>query len=99
MKVPIDQPHEKAVYHTFVIQAEQRDELKEHLAEKGIETAIHYPVPIHLHKTAASLGYKPGSFPVTERQASQILSLPVYPELRPMELEYIVQTIREFYAC
>jgi dTDP-4-amino-4,6-dideoxygalactose transaminase len=97
LKVPLDKPYEKAVYHTFIIQTEQRDELKEYLQSKGIGTAIHYPKPIHLQKVAANLRYGPGSFPMAERQASQILSLPVYPDLTTEELECVVETIREFY--
>ena len=98
LRVPEDQPFEKAVYHTFVIQAERRDELKQHLAENGIGTAIHYPIPIHLQEAAKNLGYGQGSFPVTEQQAERVLSLPVYPELQTAELEYVVQAIRTFYG-
>jgi len=97
VQVPTDKPHERAVYHTFVIQADYRDELQAHLAKCGIGTAIHYPVPIHLHKAALDLGYKSGSFPVAERQAQRILSLPVYPELRENELNYVMDGIRSFY--
>jgi dTDP-4-amino-4,6-dideoxygalactose transaminase len=98
LQVPNDRPFEKAVYHTFIIQAERRDELKQHLAENGVETAIHYPIPIHLQKAAESLRYQEGSFPVAERQAKHILSLPVYPELRTVELEHVVKAIRAFYG-
>jgi dTDP-4-amino-4,6-dideoxygalactose transaminase len=97
VRVPHDQPYERAVYHTFVIQAEQRQALQQYLAGCGIGTAIHYPVPIHLQPAAAWLGHGPGSFPVTERQAGQILSLPIYPELQPAALDYIVQSIGRFY--
>ncbi len=96
LRLPADRPHEKSVYHTFVIQAEHRDELRSYLADHGIETAVHYPIPIHLHEAAAALGYRPGSFPVTERQAARILSLPIYSELTPDDLEYIVQNVQEF---
>lgn len=96
--VPMDRPDEKAVYHTFVVQAEQRDELKGYLAEHGVETAIHYPIPVHLQLAAASLGYHRGSFPVTERQAQRILSVPIYPELEPEDREHVVETIRRFYG-
>lgn len=99
LQLPYDQPKELAVYHMFVIQAERRDELKQHLADCGVATAIHYPVPIHLQKAAKCLGYGPGSFPVAERQAKQILSLPVYPELRTADLEYVVEAIRAFYGA
>lgn len=97
VKVPRDEPHERSVYHTCIIQAQRRDELKAYLAQKGIETGIHYPIPIHLQKAAVDFGYGPGSFPVTERQARMILSLPVYPELTTENLDYIIKTIKEFY--
>lgn len=98
LQVPVERPHEKAVYHTFVLQAARRDELKQHLAANGVETAVHYPIPIHLHEAAHGLGYGIGSFPVGEGQAKRILSLPVYPELGSDELDYIVRTIRSFYG-
>ncbi len=97
VQVPEDSPHERAVYHTFMIQSDRRDELKAHLELRGVGTAIHYPTPIHLQSVAATLGYRRGSFPVAERQASQILSLPVYPELTEADLESVVMGIREFY--
>ncbi len=95
--VPTDRSHEKAVYHTFIVQAENRNELKQYLANHGVGTAIHYPIPIHLQRAAANLEYRTGSFPVTERQAKRILSLPVYPELPQADLEYIVNIITKFY--
>lgn len=97
VQVPIDRPHEGAVYHTFVIQADRRDMLQEHLARHGIGTAVHYPIPIHLHKAACGLGLGPGSFPVAEKQAHRILSVPIYPELGEVELQYVVDGIRSFY--
>ena len=98
VRAPDDRPEEWAVYHRFVIQAERRDALKQFLAERGVETAVHYPIPIHLQPAARDLGYGPGSFPMTERQAARILSLPVYPELSPQEREEVVRAIRAFYA-
>jgi dTDP-4-amino-4,6-dideoxygalactose transaminase len=99
IQFPPSQPHLLSVYHTFVIQADNRDDLRRYLAGKGIGTAIHYPVPIHLHEAAAHLGYKRGSFPVAERQAQRILSLPVYPELNEMQLQYVADCIRTFYEA
>ena len=93
IQIPVDKLYEKAVYHTFVVQAEQRDRLKEKLEQSGIGTSIHYPVPIHLQKPARELGYRRGDFPVTEKQAEKVLSLPVYPELTKNELEYIVERL------
>jgi dTDP-4-amino-4,6-dideoxygalactose transaminase len=98
IKLPVDREGQRAVYHTFVIQAEQRDQLKAYLEEQGIGTMIHYPVPIHLQDAAQDLGYKMGSFPVTEQQAAAILSLPIYPELTREEMEYVVQSLKNFYA-
>lgn len=99
VQIPIDQPHEHAVYHTFVIQAERRDQLQMFLSEKGIGSAIAYPTPIHLQEAAAHLNYPAGSFPVTELQASQILNLPVYGELQDDQLMYVANTVRMFYGA
>jgi len=97
VQVPQDKPGEQGVYHTFVIQVDRREELQQYLGERGIGTLIHYPIPIHMQKAAEDLGYRVGSFPVTEHQASRILSLPVYPELTTQDLEYIVSNLKEFY--
>ena len=94
---PKEKEGERAVYHTFVIQAERRDELRSFLAEWGIGTAIHYPTPIHLHPAAAGLGYRNGDFPVSERQAKDILSLPVRQDLQESDLKYVVDAIKAFY--
>lgn len=97
LELPTDKPHESAVYHTFVIQADRRGELRQCLDAHGVGTAIHYPVPIHLQRAARHLGYGPGAFPVAERQAGRILSLPVSPELRSEELDYVSSVIRRFW--
>jgi dTDP-4-amino-4,6-dideoxygalactose transaminase len=75
--IPEEQSFEYNTYHTFVIQVIQRDELKKALEHAGIETSIHYPIPIHLQPAAEYLGHKKGAFPVTEQQADRILTLPV----------------------
>jgi dTDP-4-amino-4,6-dideoxygalactose transaminase len=85
-------------FHTFVIQTDRRDELQKFLAGKGIETAIHYPVPIHLQPAAAHLGHRRGTFPVTERQAERILTLPVNQFLSASDIGYICAHVREFFA-
>jgi dTDP-4-amino-4,6-dideoxygalactose transaminase len=95
--VPTDRPSEFAVYHTFVIQAEHRDALRIHLEHEGIGTRVHYPRPIHRTTIGATLGYGPGSFPIAERAAHRILSLPVYPELTRAQLDHVVGAIRDFY--
>ncbi len=85
------------VWHLYVIRTDRRDELKDYLTHSGIATAIHYPVPIHLQPFYAPLGYSRGDLPVAERYSDQILSLPMYPELRPDQIEYVAQTIRDFF--
>jgi len=89
----------KHIYHLYVIQVDEniRDELMEHLIAKGIGVQIHYPIPIHLQKAYIHLGYKTGSFPVAERAAKKILSLPMFPELKQQEIEYIVHQIESFF--
>ena len=92
--VPRDRPHEEPVYHNFVIQLERRDALIEHLNACGVGTRIHYPIPIHLQECAAGLGYRAGDFPVAERQARTILSLPIYPELTQAEIEHVIASVQ-----
>jgi dTDP-4-amino-4,6-dideoxygalactose transaminase len=96
--VPTERPDEFSVYHTFVIEADDRDALRAQLAAVGIGTAVHYPVPIHLQTAARSLGYGRGDFPVAERQAERIVSLPVYPELTERQREFVASEIRSFEA-
>jgi dTDP-4-amino-4,6-dideoxygalactose transaminase len=91
-------PHEpewsKAVYHLFVIRVADRERLKDHLAAAGIGTGIHYPIPLHLQKAYASFRYKSGDFPVTERAAAEILSLPMFPGLtEEMQVRIAEQTV------
>lgn len=97
VQIPQDKPGECAVYHTFVIQADQRDELQKFLTDRGIGTKIHYPIAIHLQEAAKDLGHKEGDFPVTEKQVKHILSLPVHSDLNQEQLEYVVNSIQEFY--
>lgn len=93
----IKNSNQKNVYYVFNIFAENRDGLAEHLKSKGIATSIYYPKPLHLQKCFEYLGYKEGQFPVTEKMCKQILALPIYPELRNEEVEYICACIKEFY--
>lgn len=86
------------VWHLYVIRTEDRDELKDHLSKRGIGTGIHYPVPIHLQPYYHDLGYRAGDFPVTERYAKQILSLPMFAELTPEAIASVVDTIKQFAA-
>lgn len=95
-------PHEpdwvEAVYHLYVIRTQGRDDLQAHLAEKGIASALHYPVPLHLQKAYAGMGYKEGDFPVAEEVAKEILSLPMFPELTGEQIDTVCEEIRKFKA-
>ncbi|MBS3818410.1 DegT/DnrJ/EryC1/StrS family aminotransferase [bacterium] len=84
-------------YHQYVIRAQRRDELKKYLKEKGISTAVYYPRPLHLQECFAYLGYREGDFPESEKASSEVLALPVYPELSSKQQEYIVSRVKEFY--
>jgi dTDP-4-amino-4,6-dideoxygalactose transaminase len=96
VSVPTERPNERAVYHTFVIHAEARDDLRAHLERMRIGTAVHYPVPIHLQSVGRALGYGPGDFPVAERQAERILSLPVHHGLTDAQRDYVVAGVLGF---
>jgi dTDP-4-amino-4,6-dideoxygalactose transaminase len=82
------------VQHLFPIEVDRRDEVARRLGELGIGVAIHYPVPIHLAPAMAPLGYQPGAFPVAERAAQRLLSLPMYPEIRDDQLERVAEAVR-----
>lgn len=86
------------IYNQFVIRAERRDELQRYLKRAGIGTEIYYPLPLHLQRCFADLGYKQGDMPVSEQVAANSLALPIYPELTPEDLAYVVDNIRSFYA-
>jgi dTDP-4-amino-4,6-dideoxygalactose transaminase len=92
------QPRENCVdtFHTYVIQVDNRDRLRNYLKKAGIETAIHYPIPIHLQPAAKFLGYKRGDFPVCERQSERILSLPIHQNLQTNEIERVAKAINTF---
>jgi dTDP-4-amino-4,6-dideoxygalactose transaminase len=97
IKLPYEAPYGKHVYHLFVIQAERRGELVNHLDSYGISTGIHYPKPLHLQPACERFGYKEGDFPVAEKAAKNILSLPMYPGLKGEQVALISHHIRTFY--
>lgn len=85
------------VYHLYVIKTDKRNELKEFLQQMGIGTAIHYPIPPHLQKAYSYLNFKKGDFPIAEKLANQSLSLPIYPGLSNDQVNYICDSIKEFF--
>jgi dTDP-4-amino-4,6-dideoxygalactose transaminase len=97
IELPRDDPREYAVYHTFVVRHPRRDDLRSFLHAAGVESKIHYPRPIHLQPAARSLGYGEQSFPMTERFAGTMVSLPIHGGLSQGQLEYVVEKIFEFH--
>lgn len=89
----------KAVYHLFVVRVADRAELQKSLSAIHIGTGIHYPIPLHLQKAYRGLGYAPGDFPVTEKAALEIVSLPMFPGLRPEQQERVAQHVLAFASC
>lgn len=87
------------VYHQYTIRIEQRDALQKFLSARKIGSTVYYPYPLHLQPLYASLGHKPGDFPHSERAAQEVLSLPMYPELRNEQIARVVDTISEFLKC
>jgi dTDP-4-amino-4,6-dideoxygalactose transaminase len=86
----------KGVYHLYVVRVQDREALQTHLAEAGIGTGIHYPIPLHLQKAYQHLGYKNGDFPVTEGVAKEILSLPMFPQLQQNQQKEVAAKVLEF---
>lgn len=99
---PVVLPQRRAaashIFHQYVIRAQNRDRLRGFLAEHGVSTEIYYPVPLHLQKCFAYLGYAPGDLPESERAAAEVLALPMFAELKEDEQQYVVDRIAEFYA-
>ncbi len=92
----IDEDNE-SVYHQYTIRAARRDDLGKFLNEQGIATAIHYPVPLHLQPAFRYLGYTEGDFPLAEKAANEVLSLPIQQDLTEEEIDYVIKCVRQFY--
>ena len=88
-------PNNTHVFHIYAVRVQDRDGVLARMASRGVNCAIHYPVPIHLQKAYRFLGCGPGSFPVAERCAREFLSLPMYPELRPEQIEFVAHELKE----
>jgi dTDP-4-amino-4,6-dideoxygalactose transaminase len=92
-KLPTHFSDSECVWHCYVIEAPERHRVRSVLHEAGIETAVHYPVPVHLQKAYAHLGHKPGDLPVTETLCQLSLSLPIYPELSKEKIFTVASTL------
>ena len=96
--IPREAAWTKGVYHLYVVRVQDREALQAHLSEAGIGSGIHYPIPLHLQKAYQHLNYKTGDFPVTERVAAEIVSLPMFPQLQQEQLNEVAKKVIEFAA-
>ena len=94
--VPTARADVEAVWHLYVVRSADRDRLRTHLAERGIETGLHYPIPVHLQPAFGDLGYTAGAFPTSERDAREAVSLPLYPELEEGAVPFVAQAVQEY---
>lgn len=98
VKTPVEMEDRHHVYHQYTLRVERRDELQEFLKEQGVASMVYYPVPLHLQPVFEYLGYKEGDFPVAEQACKEALSLPMFPELKKEQQDYVIAKIEEFYA-
>jgi dTDP-4-amino-4,6-dideoxygalactose transaminase len=97
LKLPREADYAESAWHLYVVRHPRRDELKKHLESEHVGCALHYPLPLHLQKAYAHLGYKAGDFPVSEKAARECLSLPIYPELTDAQVERVADVIKDFF--
>ncbi|WP_077619740.1 DegT/DnrJ/EryC1/StrS family aminotransferase [Bacillus sinesaloumensis] len=95
---PKEEENRYHVFHQYTIRVEKRDELQQFLKENGVASMVYYPVPLHLQPVFAELGYKEGDFPIAEKTAKEALSLPMFPELKQEQQEYVIDVIEKFFA-
>ena len=94
MAIPVERPGSRHVYHVFAVRMPKRDEWRARLTEAGIQTGVHYPIPVHLQPAHRDLGYSAGDFPVSESVAAEVLSLPIFPELTDAQIEAVAAVFR-----
>ncbi len=99
VQTPVEMSYARHVYHVYAVRTPKRDLLQEALQAQGIQTGIHYPIPVHLQRAYAEFGYGVGDFPVTERVSQELLSLPMYPELTQEQQNQVVQAVRQVKAA
>lgn len=95
VRTPVEMPDARHVYHVYAVRTSKRDSVREKLQATGVQTGIHYPIPVHLQKAYEHLGHVPGDLPVTEKAAQELLSLPMFPELQLKQLESVARAVRE----
>jgi dTDP-4-amino-4,6-dideoxygalactose transaminase len=95
---PAEMPGCRHVYHVYAVRVANRDAMRVHLQADGIQTGVHYPIPVHLQPAYRGLGYRAGDFPVAEAAAGEVLSLPIYPELTREQVGAVAASVRRFQA-
>ena len=98
VQIPTELKNTYCVYHLYVIEIDNRDKLQSYLQEKGIATGIHYPIPLHRQPAFSQLEYQKGMFPMAEKTANRILSLPMYPELTNEQIQYVTEMVKQFFT-
>jgi len=97
LRLPQQADYAESAWHLYTVRHARRDELKKFLDENGVGNAVHYPMPLHLQKCYANLGYKPGDFPAAERASREVLSLPMFAELTDAQLERVAAVVKDFF--
>jgi len=97
VRTPLTDPANDHIFHQYTVRVERRNALQTFLRERGVGTAIYYPLALHLQPCFGHLGYRPGSLPASESVMQEVLSLPVYPELEPAQQDWVIESIRAFY--
>ena len=95
MQLPVETPGAHRVYHVYAVDVKNRDGVARQLAERGIQTNSHYPVPVHLQEAYRDFGFRAGDFPVSERIGEETLSLPIYPEMTSAQIEFVCTQLKE----
>jgi dTDP-4-amino-4,6-dideoxygalactose transaminase len=98
LHLPFEAAGVESVWHLYVVRHPRRDQIKHHLEAHRIGCALHYPLPLHLQKAYAHLGYKAGDFPVAEKAANECLSLPIYPEMTDAQIDRVGTVLKSFFA-
>lgn len=98
VQTPLIDPANESIFNQYTLRVERRDALQGYLKERGIGTAVYYPLPLHLQPCFAYLGYTAGRLPEAERAANEVLSLPIYPELTTSQLDEVITAVRAFYG-
>ncbi len=95
--IPVEKSHNESVYHLFVVRCKQRDQLQEYLSKHNIQTGIHYPIPIHKLGAFKDYSFNPEGYPVTETVADELLSLPMFPGMSAVQIDYVCDHVQRFF--